>query len=44
MGYGDCVYILNGHRAISLPGFYNGPVQSRVEIDMRSSCSLDSHT
>ena len=31
-GYGVCVYILYGHRAISLRAIGNGPVQNRREI------------
>ena len=37
-GYGVWVYILYGHRAISLTGFYNRPVQSRGQT-MRSYIS-----
>ena len=35
-GYGVCVYILYNHRAISLIGFYNGPVQSCRQTVQRS--------
>ena len=35
-GYGIGVYILYGHRAISLTGFYNGPVQSHRYTVRRS--------